>query len=147
MAGDSGKGFAVVADEVQRLSERSGAAARQISALVKAIQGNTNEVVSSMEYTTVEVVQGICLAQEAGIVLKEIEGASKSLAEDIENISAAARKQAASAGKISDTMKNIEECTSQTTKATRSTADSVGELVEITNELELSVIGFKLPSG
>ena len=147
MVGDSGKGFAVVADEVQRLSERSGAAARQISALVKAIQGNTNEVVSSMEYTTVEVVQGIRLAQDAGIVLKEIEGASKSLAEDSENISVAARKQAASAAKILNTIKNIEEYTSQTTKATRSTADSVGELVEITNELELSVIGFKLPSG
>ena len=145
MAGDAGKGFAVVADEVQRLAERSGAAAKQISALVKTIQGDTNEAVSSMEQTTAEVVQGTRLTQEAGVALEEIEGVSTSLAEIIENISDAARQQAASAGKISNTMKSIQEITSQTTEGTRSTANSVGDLAEITNELQLSVTGFKLP--
>ena len=147
MAGDAGKGFAVVADEVQRLAERSGAAAKQISALVKTIQGDTNEAVSSMEQTTAEVVQGTRLTQEAGVALEEIEGVSKSLAEIIENISDAARQQAASAGKISNTMNSIQEITSQTTEGTRSTANSVGELAEITNELQLSVTGFKLPGA
>ena len=65
MAGDAGKGFAVVADEVQRLAERSGAAAKQISALVKTIQSDTNEAVTSMEQTTSEVVRGTRLAQDA----------------------------------------------------------------------------------
>ena len=65
MAGDLGKGFAVVADEVQRLAERTCAAVKQVSALVKTIQSDTNEVVSSMEQTTAEVVQGTCLAQDA----------------------------------------------------------------------------------
>ncbi len=147
MAGDAGKGFAVVADEVQRLAERSGAAAKQISALVKTIQGDTNEAVSSMEQTTSEVVQGTRLTQEAGVALEEIEGVSKSLAEIIGNISDAARQQAASAGKISNTMESIQEITSQTTEGTRSTANSVGELAEITNALQLSVTGFKLPSA
>ena len=43
MAGDAGRGFAVVADEVQRLAERSSAATKQIAALVKTIQTDTNE--------------------------------------------------------------------------------------------------------
>ncbi len=145
MAGDAGKGFAVVADEVQRLAERSGAAAKQISALVKTIQSDTNEAVSSMEQTTAEVVQGTRLAQDAGVALGEIEGVSKSLAEIIENISDAARQQAASAGKISNTMKSIQEISSQTTQGVRTTAAAVGGLAEVTNELRASVTSFKLP--
>ncbi|MBT4493899.1 MAG: methyl-accepting chemotaxis protein [Gammaproteobacteria bacterium] len=145
MAGDAGKGFAVVADEVQRLAERSGAAAKQISALVKTIQSDTNEAVSSMEQTTTEVVQGTRLAQDAGVALGEIEGVSKSLAEIIENISDAARQQAASAGKISNTMKSIQEITTATTDGTKETATAVGNLAEMTNELRSSVSGFKLP--
>jgi twitching motility protein PilJ len=146
MAGDAGKGFAVVADEVQRLAERSGAAAKQISALVKTIQSDTNEAVSSMEQTTAEVVQGTRHAQDAGVSLGEIEGVSKTLAEIIENISDAARQQAASAGKISNTMKSIEEITSQTTEGTKLTATAVGNLADMTNDLRSSVTGFKLPS-
>jgi len=146
MAGDAGKGFAVVADEVQRLAERSGAAAKQISALVKTIQSDTNEAVTSMEQTTSEVVRGTRLAQDAGVALGEIESVSSSLAEIIENISDAARQQAASAGKISNTMKSIEEITSQTTEGTQATVVAVGNLAEITNELRSSVTGFKLPS-
>ena len=145
MAGDAGKGFAVVADEVQRLAERSGAAAKQISALVKTIQSDTNEAVSSMEQTTAEVVQGTRLAQDAGVALGEIEGVSNSLAEIIENISDAARQQAASAGKISNTMKSIQEITSQTTEGTQTTASEVRNLSSMTNELRSSVTSFKLP--
>ncbi len=146
MAGDAGKGFAVVADEVQRLAERSGAAAKQISALVKTIQSDTNEAVMSMEQTTAEVVQGTRLAQDAGVALGEIESVSKSLAEIIENISDAARQQAASAGRISNTMKSIQEITSQTTEGTRGTVIAVGNLADMTNELRSSVTGFKLPN-
>ena len=145
MAGDAGKGFAVVADEVQRLAERSGAAAKQISALVKTIQSDTNEAVSSMEQTTVEVVQGTRLAQDAGVALGEIESVSTSLAEIIENISDAARQQAASAGKISNTMKSIQEITTAATDGTQETATAVGNLADMTNELRSSVSGFKLP--
>ena len=145
MAGDAGRGFAVVADEVQRLAERSGAAAKQITVLVQTIQSDTNEAVISMEQTTSEVVHGTRLAQDAGVALGEIESVSKSLAEIIENISDAARQQAASAGSISNTMKSIQEITSQTTEGTRSTATAVGNLAEMTNELRSSVSGFKIP--
>src|SRR5690554_7873348 len=70
MAGDAGRGFAVVADEVQRLAERSSAATKQIEALVKTIQTDTNEAVISMEHTTAEVVRGARLAQDAGVALE-----------------------------------------------------------------------------
>ena len=79
MAGDAGRGFAVVADEVQRLAERSATATKQIEALVKTIQNDTNDAVISMEQTTAEVVRGARLAQDAGVALEEIETVSANL--------------------------------------------------------------------
>ncbi|MCP8899927.1 methyl-accepting chemotaxis protein [Gilvimarinus xylanilyticus] len=145
MAGDAGRGFAVVADEVQRLAERSAAATKQIEALVKTIQNDTNEAVISMEQTTSEVVRGARLAQDAGVALEEIEGVSSSLAELIQNISNAARQQASSAGHISNTMNVIQEITTQTSAGTSATAQSIGNLAAMAMDLRESVAGFKLP--
>ncbi|MBK8188231.1 MAG: type IV pili methyl-accepting chemotaxis transducer N-terminal domain-containing protein [Cellvibrio sp.] len=145
MAGDAGRGFAVVADEVQRLAERSAAATKQIEALVKTIQNDTNEAVISMEQTTSEVVRGARLAQDAGVALEEIENVSTSLAELIQNISNAARQQASSAGHISNTMNVIQEITTQTSAGTSATAQSIGNLAAMALDLRESVAGFKLP--
>lgn len=145
MAGDAGRGFAVVADEVQRLAERSSAATKQIEALVKTIQSDTNEAVISMEQTTAEVVRGARLAQDAGYALEEIEKVSQELAELIQNISNAARQQASSAGHISNTMNVIQEITSQTSAGTTATARSIGNLADMATDLRGSVAGFTLP--
>jgi twitching motility protein PilJ len=145
MAGDAGRGFAVVADEVQRLAERSSAATKQIEALVKTIQSDTNEAVISMEQTTAEVVRGARLAQDAGMALEEIEKVSAELADLIQNISNAARQQAASAGHISNTMNVIQEITQQTNAGTTATARSIGNLADMATELRGSVAGFTLP--
>lgn len=145
MAGDAGRGFAVVADEVQRLAERSTAATKQIESLVKAIQNDTNEAVTSMEQTTTEVVKGARLAQDAGVALEEIESVSSNLAELIQSISNAARQQASSAGHISNTMNVIQEITSQTSSGTSATAQSIGNLSDMATSLRESVAGFTLP--
>ena len=147
MAGDAGRGFAVVADEVQRLAERSSAATKQIAALVKTIQTDTNEAVISMEQTTAEVVDGARRAQDAGVALEEIESVSTSLAELIQNISNAARQQAATAGHVSNTMNVIQEITSQTAESTDITANSIGDLAGMAHKMRASVEGFKLPAS
>ena len=145
MAGEAGRGFAVVADEVQGLAERSAAATKQIASLVKTIQTDTNEAVSSMESTTTEVVKGADLAHNAGVALEEIENVSADLAELIQDISSAARQQAKTASHVSGTMNVIQEISSQTLSGTTTTATSVGELAEMAVDMRESVSGFKLP--
>lgn len=145
MAGDAGRGFAVVADEVQRLAERASAATKQIESLVKTIQNDTHEAVISMEQTTTQVVNGANLAQDAGVALEEIENVSSNLAKLIQNISNAARQQAASAGQISSTMNVIQQITSQTSAGTSVTANSIGHLADLAIQMRTSVSGFKLP--
>ena len=145
MAGESGRGFAVVADEVQRLAERSGNATKQIDALVKTIQSDTNEAISSMERSTSEVVSGARLSQDAGTALEQIQVVSQQLATMILSISAISKEQAAAASNTSDSMNVIQEISLQTSTGTNESAASVGRLLELVNDLRTSVSGFKLP--
>jgi twitching motility protein PilJ len=145
MAGEAGRGFAVVADEVQRLAERSANATKQIEALVKTIQTDTNEAVISMEQSTAGVVNGAHLAEDAGDALDEIVNVSTRLAELVDNISNSASQQSAAAANISDTMNAIQEITTQTNAATNETASSSGNLSKLAGGLRKSVAGFTLP--
>jgi len=145
MAGEAGRGFAVVADEVQRLAERSTDATKQIEALVKTIQADTNEAVISMEQSTAGVVNGAKLSEDAGEALVEIEAVSNRLADLIHTITDSASQQSNAAANISDTMNVIQEITTQTSAGTNETAASIGNLAELANDLRQSVSGFKLP--
>ncbi|MEW5754877.1 MAG: methyl-accepting chemotaxis protein [Pseudomonadota bacterium] len=147
MAGEAGRGFAVVADEVQRLAERANDATSQIEALVKTIQNDTSEAITSMEKSTHEVVNGTKLAQAAGEALVEIESVSHELDEMMRNISAAAKQQTSVANNISETMNVIQDLTTQTSTGTNQTAASINNLADLANELRESVSGFKLPSN
>ena len=145
MAGEAGRGFAVVADEVQRLAERSSDATKQIEILVNTIQTDTNEAIVSMEESTSGVVTGSRVAEDAGTALSEIETVATRLAELVQSISGATRQQASAAADISDSMNVIQEITTQTSEGTTQTAVSIGELANMTSDLQRSVAGFKLP--
>jgi twitching motility protein PilJ len=146
MAGEAGRGFAVVADEVQRLAERSINATKQIEALVKTIQADTNEAVTSMEASTSGVVKGATLAEDAGEALKEIESVSQYIADLTGKISSSAQDQSTQAVTIKDTMSVIQEITNQTSEGTHQTANSIGMLADLSDQLQKSVAGFRLPS-
>jgi len=146
MAGEAGRGFAVVADEVQRLAERSSNATKQIDALVRTIQSDTNEAISSMEQSTSGVVLGAQLSQDAGTALEQIEAVSHQLADLINNISDAAKQQAQAAIGTSDSMNVIQEIAMQTSTGTNESAASIGRLLDLTDDLRKSISGFTLPS-
>lgn len=143
-AGEAGRGFTVVAEEVQRLAERSSEATKQISAIVKTIQTDTNSAVAAMEKSTEGVVEGARLSDAAGKALTEIETVSNSLARLIQSISTATEAQTSVASQVTKNMQQIQEITFQTTDGTKLTAESVGQLTQLAEELRDSVAGFKL---
>ena len=143
-AGEAGRGFTVVAEEVQRLAERSSEATKQISAIVKTIQTDTHGAVAAMEKSTEGVVEGARVADAAGQALTEIESVTNNLARLIQSISAATSAQSTSATTVSNNMQLIQEITTQTSDGTKLTADSVGQLTALAEELRSSVAGFKL---
>jgi twitching motility protein PilJ len=143
-AGEAGRGFSVVAEEVQRLAERSADATRQIAALVKAIQTDTQDAVAAMERSTQGVVEGAKLSDNAGAALTEIDSVSRRLALLIEQISDAASQEATSANEVADNIQHIFAVTEETGESTRSTAQQVRELSRMAEELRQSVARFKI---
>jgi twitching motility protein PilJ len=143
-AGEAGRGFTVVAEEVQRLAERSGEATKQIAALVRTIQTDTQDAVSAMEQSTQGVVEGAKRSDAAGQALAEIGQVSRDLATLIEDISVATQKQAQAATRVAAMMQDILRITEQTTAGTTRTAEAVDELTALASELKGSVAGFKV---
>ncbi|MCH7880172.1 MAG: chemotaxis protein [Proteobacteria bacterium] len=145
MAGEAGRGFAVVADEVQRLAERTGDATKQIEALVKTIQADTNAATASMEQSTSNVVKGAQLTENAGSALDKIEQVSMNLAQRILEISDATKAQAAESVKITQTMDVIQQITMKTSQGSGQASESIGVLSDMVKAMHKSVAGFKLP--
>ncbi|GAC1446418.1 MAG: hypothetical protein NVSMB56_04900 [Pyrinomonadaceae bacterium] len=145
MAGEAGRGFAVVAEEVERLAERSATATKQIEALVKVIQAETNSAVVAMEETTREVVAGSDLAAEAKHALHEIETVSERLAELVESMSHASQKQAHGSQVLAQTMSEVSHATQEVAAGNTHAARSMKSLVALAEELHGSVVTFKLP--
>jgi twitching motility protein PilJ len=143
-AGDAGRGFSVVAEEVQRLAERSADATRQIAALVKAIQTDTQDAVAAMERSTQGVVESTRLSDAAGNALGDIDRVTRELAELIQSISKQASEEARSANVVASNIQHIFAVTEQTGEGTRSTAQMVRELSRTAEELKASVARFKI---
>jgi twitching motility protein PilJ len=143
-AGEAGRGFSVVAEEVQRLAERSGDATKQIAALVKAIQTDTQDAVGAMERSTQGVVESTRLSDAAGSALGDIDRVTRQLAELIEQISQQASHEAHSANVVANNIQHIFAVTEQTGEGTRSTAQMVRELSRTAEELKASVSRFKI---
>ncbi|MES2951475.1 MAG: methyl-accepting chemotaxis protein [Pseudomonadota bacterium] len=143
-AGEAGRGFSVVAEEVQRLAERSADATRQISALVKAIQTDTQDAIGAMERSTQGVVEGAKLSDNAGTALTEIDRVSRQVADLIEQISNSASREAGLANVVAENIQHIFAVTEQTGEGTRVTATQVRELSRMAEELRQSVSRFKI---
>ncbi len=143
-AGEAGRGFTVVAEEVQRLAERSGEATKQIEAIVKTIQADTQDAVGAMERTTTGVVEGTKLSDAAGQALTEIQRVSRELAELISRITTQTQMQSVSVTDVTRGMQGILKITEETTEGTKQTNVSIGQLTKLAAELRSSVAGFKV---
>lgn len=143
-AGEAGRGFSVVAEEVQRLAERSAEAAKQIGALIRTIQTDTQDAVHAMERSTAGVVEGAKLSDNAGAALVEIGRVSRQLAELIESISQTTSHEATLASDVAQNIEQILHITEQTSTGTRQTAQSVRQLTQLAEELRDSVARFRI---
>jgi methyl-accepting chemotaxis protein len=128
-AGDAGKGFAVVASEVRTLAQRSGEAAKDITALITE-SGN-------------EVAQGVGLVRSAGEVLERIVEASRKVSSTVSDISAAAAEQANGIDEMSQTVAHMDEMTQQNAALAEESAASATSLSGQIGRLNELVASFR----
>jgi len=143
-AGEQGRGFAVVADEVRKLAERTTKATKEIAAMIKQIQQDTNNAVVSMEQGTEEVEKGKVLANRAGDSLKEIVSASEKVLDIVAQVAAASEEQSTTAELISKNLEAINTVSQESASGTQQIAKASEDLNRLTLNLENLISRFTL---
>ena len=143
-AGEQGRGFAVVADEVRALAERTTRATKEIGGMIKAIQNETKEAVTSMEQGVLQVKTGTEEAAKSGQALQEILEQINDVAMQVNQIATAAEEQTATTGEISSNMQHITEVVKQTSHGAHESATVAAQLNGNAEELQRLVRQFKL---
>jgi methyl-accepting chemotaxis protein len=146
-AGEAGRGFAVVADEVRKLAEHSRNATKDIAALIKAIQAETNDAVVVMEEGTREVEVGAKLADSAGRALDAISSVVRQSAELVQEISLASKQQVRGTEGVANAMQIISNITRQTSQGARQTARTVEQMVHMSEQLNEALSQFRVSAA
>lgn len=143
-AGEQGRGFAVVADEVRALAERTTRATKEIGEMIKAIQKETNDAVTSMKQSVTQVEQGTSHAAESGHSLQEILNIINDVTEQIGQIATAAEEQTATTREISSNVMNLNDLAQQNHNALHETAIAANDVSRQAEELKQLVGQFRL---
>ena len=144
-AGEQGRGFAVVADEVRALAERTTKATKEIAAMIKTIQNETQSAVKSMSEGVDEVKRGTAETVRSGEALEDILNRINELTMQISQVATAAEEQTATTQEITSNIqmitdvvnRNVENAHS-TTLATTTLAREVDSLHELVGKFRLS---------
>ncbi|MRR07100.1 MAG: methyl-accepting chemotaxis protein [Deltaproteobacteria bacterium] len=142
-AGEHGRGFAVVADEVRALAERTGKATREITQMIKSIQFDTQEAVSSMMSSRSQADDGLVKAEEAGRALEQIVDVSGRSMEMIQQIAVATEQQSAVAHHVSTSIESIARNSRSTGESAGEIQESAGRLAQLSEELEQTAAWFR----
>ncbi|MCB0744221.1 MAG: HAMP domain-containing protein, partial [Ignavibacteriae bacterium] len=108
-AGEHGRGFAVVADEVRKLAERTTGATTEISEMIKTIQEDTNNAVSSIHSGTEVVKKGLELTNQAGESLVNINNATINVIDLVTQVATASEEQSSTSELISRSIEGISQ--------------------------------------
>jgi methyl-accepting chemotaxis protein len=129
-AGEQGRGFAVVAGEVRNLAQRSGAAAKEIGALIKS--------------TITKVDKGTSLANKSGEALKGIIVAVKNVGNLVSEINASSEEQKQGAQQINIAISELDSMTQQNAGLVEETASASEEIANQAQELLATMEKFKI---
>ena len=143
-AGEQGRGFAVVADEVRNLATRTTNATKEIGGMIRAIQTETKQAITSMEEGVKGTEKGIAEAAQMETSLNNILAQVNDVTMQVNQIATAAEEQTATTSEISSNMMQITEVVQQTSQGAHESATAAAQLNGNADELQRLVRQFKL---
>lgn len=134
-AGEQGRGFAVVADEVRKLAEESGKAAHQISELIHANQGSSEEAVNAMIASIQDVKEGIDAVNMSGSLFKNIADNIENVSQEVRNITILSDQVLTESRAVSDAIEKVETVCQTTVNHTESVTAASQEQLAAMEEI------------
>ncbi len=129
-AGEHGRGFAVVADEVRKLAERSAKATGEIAQLIKGIQRETDQAISSTQKGEVAIQEGTQLARSSGDSLQEIVRTADRMTSLMSHVTQTSDQQNQVATQINRAVSEMTHLTQQVSLATREQAQASEQIIQ-----------------
>mgnify|MGYP005839879601 CR=1 FL=1 len=118
-AGEHGKGFAVVADEIRELAERTASSTKEIDSLIRTVQRDVADTISTMKQGSYRVQEGVRLSVEAGQALRMILDSAKNSSNMAREIARATEEQSKGIKLINNAIEAINNQMKQISLATR----------------------------
>ncbi|MBR1730098.1 MAG: methyl-accepting chemotaxis protein [Selenomonadaceae bacterium] len=157
-AGEHGRGFAVVADEVRKLAEQSSNAAKNISALIGAIQDDTKSAVEAIELGNKSVHEGAKSVTDTGSAFNAIEEQVEKLNENVQRSIAHIEEVNKKSKEILNSIEvvrniserstedaqNVSAMTEEQTATINEMSDASGKLAELAQQLQNEVHKFRI---
>ncbi len=142
-AGEAGRGFAVVADEVRKLAEKTMGATKEVGANISAIQETSRKNIESMNLAVQAIGDATTHATASAQALGEIVGISKTNAEQVQGIAAAAEEQSGVSEKISAAIEEVNRVASETAEGMSQSVAAIGELAHMAANLRQLIVDLK----
>jgi methyl-accepting chemotaxis protein len=143
-AGEQGRGFAVVADEVRKLAERTGQATAEIQGMIDSIQGETRNVVASMQTGRERVGVGVDLARQAAHTLESLQQGARETTTRINDIAMSTREQTQTAQEIARNVENIAQMSEQNDEAANEASHEAQRLEQMAATLKSEMQRFQV---
>ncbi|WP_255578952.1 methyl-accepting chemotaxis protein [Deinococcus sp. RIT780] len=145
-AGAAGSRFAIVADEVRKLADSSAQATARIASLIRTVQLEITEVVTSVEDGTREVEQGYRVAATAGERIEELGQLAAQAAQFAERINNATNEQVRGVEQVNAAVQQIGQVAEQSHESVEQGRAAAQRLQHLAQNLLQSLSRFKLPS-
>ncbi|WP_396027172.1 methyl-accepting chemotaxis protein [Bacillus cereus group sp. BfR-BA-01331] len=139
-AGEQGRGFAIVADEVRKLAEQSGQSSTEIGKLVKEIQFDIKETVSSMNQVGTEVQSGLVVANEAKQSFVEILKSTNDTVVQIDSMVDVAKRMTIDTKQVSASINEIAATIEENAASVQNIAGSSEEQVASVEEINSAAV-------